>query len=245
MAIGYIKLHRALLDNPLWLCESFTRGQAWVDLLLLANHDYSFFYKRGVKIEVSRGQLARSEVELSDRWNWSRTKVRKFLNDLEKEQQIKQQKTNVTQLITLINYNLYQQKEQQTGQQKDSKKTAKKQQKNTYNNDKNDNNENNDNKIIYPFESENFIKYWNLFKEYKKKEHRFTYKSEISEQSALKKLGELAGQDEETAIKIITQSIENGWKGFFKINDNGKNGKNNGKGVTNDELRQVLVKHWG
>jgi hypothetical protein len=137
---GWIKLYRQLQDNPLWFCEKFTRGQAWVDLLLLANHEESFFYKRGVKITVKRGQCARSEVELSDRWKWSRTKVRKFLKDLEKEQQIIQQKTNITQTLTIVNYDEYQKKEQQTGQQKNSKKTAEVQQKNTYKNVKNVNN---------------------------------------------------------------------------------------------------------
>ena len=128
---GWITLQRKLLDNPIWVCEPFTRGQAWVDLIFLANYEFSFFYKRGVKIEVQIGQVARSEVELADRWKWSRTKVRKFLNDLEKEQQLIQQKTNVTQILTLVNYEMYQKKEQQTGQQKDSRKTAKEQQKNT------------------------------------------------------------------------------------------------------------------
>lgn len=129
---GWIKLHRKLQDNPLWFSEKFTRGQAWVDLILLANHEDSYFYKRGVKIDVKRGQSGRSEVELSDRWKWSRSKVRKFLNDLEKEQQIKQHKTNVTQLITIINYDIY--------QKKDTKRTPKEHQKDTYKNDKNVNN---------------------------------------------------------------------------------------------------------
>lgn len=140
---GWIKLHRKLLEDTLWTCEVFTRGQAWVDLILLANHDTSFFYKRGVKIEVLRGQVGRSEVELADRWRWSRTKVRTFLNDLKREQQIEQQKTNLTQILTIINYDEYQKKEQQTGQQKNSRKTPEEQQKNTYKNVKNDKNEKN------------------------------------------------------------------------------------------------------
>ena len=143
---GWISLHRQLCDSPLWTCEPFSRGQAWVDLLLLANHSDSFFYKRGVKINVSRGQVGRSEVELSDRWKWSRNKVRKFIKDLEKEQQIEQQKTNVTQLLTIVNYSKFQEKGQQTKQQKDSRRTAEGQQKDTYNNVNNVNNENNVNK---------------------------------------------------------------------------------------------------
>lgn len=123
---GWVKIHRRLSDNPLWTCEPFSRGQAWVDLILLANHTDNFYFKRGVKIDIKRGQVGYSEVALSDRWGWSRTKVRKFLNDLEKEQQIIQQKNNVSQVITVVNYDIYQQKEQQTGQQEDSRKTAEK-----------------------------------------------------------------------------------------------------------------------
>lgn len=141
---GWISLHRKIAENPLWFSEPFTRGQAWVDLLLLANHEYTYFYKRGNKIDVHRGQVGRSAVELADRWKWSRSKVRKFLNDLEKEQQIEQQKNTVTQVLTIKNFEKYQKKEQQTIQQKDSRRAAEEQQKNTYNNDNNVNNDNKD-----------------------------------------------------------------------------------------------------
>ena len=144
---GWIKLHRSLLESDFWKCETFSRGQAWVDLLMLANFKDSFFYKRGVKIDVKRGQLGRSEVELSDRWKWSRSKVRKFLKDLEKEQQIKVVKSSVTQVITIIKYNDFQSEEQQ----KDIKRTAKEQQKDSKkthikkgNNDKKEKNEEED-----------------------------------------------------------------------------------------------------
>ena len=138
---GWIKLHRAILDNDLWKSEPFSRGQAWVDLLLLANHKESFFYKRGNKVIVKRGQVGRSSVELSDRWKWSRTKINKFLKDLEKEQQIITHKSSVTQLLTIVNYDVYQEKEQQTGQQKNNRKTAEVQQKDTYKNDKKEKND--------------------------------------------------------------------------------------------------------
>lgn len=148
---GWIKLHRKLLDNDLWRSEPFTRGQAWVDLLLLANHKESFFYKRGNKVIVKRGQVGRSSVELSDRWRWSRTKVSKFLKDLEKEQQISIYKSTVTQVITVVNYDEFQEKEQQTKQQKDSKKTTEEQQKNTYKNDKNNKEGKEENKYIVDY----------------------------------------------------------------------------------------------
>jgi DNA-binding MarR family transcriptional regulator len=135
---GWVKIHRKLSENLLWTSEPFSRGQAWIDLILLANHKYNYFYKRGVKIELKRGQLGWSVVALSERWQWSRSKVNKFLNDLEKEQQIKQQKSNVTQIITIIKYEEYQEKEQQSEQQKGSRKAAEEQQKDTNKNDKNE-----------------------------------------------------------------------------------------------------------
>lgn len=105
---SWFKLYRKLKDSDLWLAEPFTRGQAWVDLLILARFQGGSVRVRGVKVDVKRGQLAWSEVELSKRWQWSRGKVRRFLNEMEMEQQIEQQKTNVTTLITIINFDKYQ-----------------------------------------------------------------------------------------------------------------------------------------
>ena len=138
---GWVKIHRKISNNPLWTCEKFTRGQAWIDLILLANHEKGYFYKRGVKININRGQSGYSEVALSDRWKWSRSKVRKFLKELEEEQQIKQIKNNVSLVVTILNYDNYQSKEQQTKQQKDTKKTSERQQKDTNKNEKNEKNE--------------------------------------------------------------------------------------------------------
>lgn len=53
---GWIKLHRTLTMHELWTAEPFTRGQAWVDLLLLANHRPGHIRKRGILVEVERGQ---------------------------------------------------------------------------------------------------------------------------------------------------------------------------------------------
>ena len=128
---GWVKVHRKIWDNKIWTSEPFTRGQAWIDLLLLANHEYGYFYLRDHKVEVERGQVGWSQLKLATRWKWSRTKVRKFLNDLEKEQQIKQQQSHTTSIITILNYEEYQQKEQQDIQQQDNRKTTERQQKNT------------------------------------------------------------------------------------------------------------------
>lgn len=73
-----------------------------------------------------------------------------------------------------------------------------------------------ENEIILPFDSEKFKSAWGIWKEYKKKEHNFKYKSEITEQAALNKLTKLSGGHENECYKILQYSIENGYKGFFE-----------------------------
>ena len=72
-------------------------------------------------------------------------------------------------------------------------------------------------KLIFPFESSEFLKLWETWKNYKKTEFNFTYKSIQSEQAALMEVYNLSGGDEPTANKIILQSMSNKWKGFFEI----------------------------
>ncbi|MDW7774577.1 MAG: hypothetical protein SCH71_16975 [Desulfobulbaceae bacterium] len=92
----------------MWLEKPFSRGQAWMDMLLLANHKAGHVRKRGVRTTVERGQLGWSMLALSDRWGWSRGKVQRFLDELEANKQIIQQKKRITTLITILNYDLYQ-----------------------------------------------------------------------------------------------------------------------------------------
>lgn len=130
---GWIKLHRQLASSDLWKSEPFTRGQAWVDLILLANHKKGFIRARGIRMDVERGQVGVSQDTLSKRWSWSRGKVKRFLNELEMDQQIVQQKNNVTSLLSITKYNEYQSNEttdeptngQQTVQQTDTNKNDK------------------------------------------------------------------------------------------------------------------------
>jgi len=108
MENGWIKLFRKLQDNEFWNAEKFTKGQAWVDLLLIANHKDSFFYLRGIKIDVKRGQIARAETALAKKWGWSREKVRLFLRTLKTRQQIDIDKSKLISIVTIINYDEYQ-----------------------------------------------------------------------------------------------------------------------------------------
>lgn len=107
---GWIKLHRKIVDSCDWLHESFTRSQAWIDMILLANHAPGTIRTRGIIVKIERGQLGWSEEKLAKRWKWSRGKVRRFFSELSSETvaRIVQQKTTANSVITIVNYDTYQ-----------------------------------------------------------------------------------------------------------------------------------------
>ena len=105
---GYALIHRKIINNSLYFAEVFSRNQAWIDMILIANYTNRKIDIRGNLISVSRGQIARSEANLAERWKWSRGKVRRFLKVLVDEGMIVQQKTPAITLISIVNYDAYQ-----------------------------------------------------------------------------------------------------------------------------------------
>lgn len=140
---GWISLHRRIMENSIWNDKPFSKGQAWIDLLLMANHkDHKFLHGNSF-IEVKRGSFITSEVKLSDRWGWSRKKTRGFLQVLEKDQMISKKSTTRYTTITVEKYEVY----QGQGTSKDTTKgQPRAHQGNTNNKDNNVNNDNNYNK---------------------------------------------------------------------------------------------------
>jgi len=140
---GWISIHRQIEDWKWYFSEPFTKTQAWIDMLLLANHTPGFFSIRGQTISVERGQIGWSEESLAKRWRWSRGKVRRFLKTLENEHQIVQQKSTVLGVITILNYDKFQQRTQNGTTDSTTERQQTVQQTDTNNNDNNKNNENN------------------------------------------------------------------------------------------------------
>jgi hypothetical protein len=73
-----------------------------------------------------------------------------------------------------------------------------------------------DRQIVYPFNSPEFMEVWKLWKDYKREQFKFTYKT-IGEQSTLKALGEDSGNNEAIAIQMIHRAIASGYRGIFPI----------------------------
>jgi len=107
---GYIKVYRDIRDHWIWTDEEepFSRGQAWIDLIMMVNHNDKDVLFNGRLIHVEKGCRITSLRRLSERWKWSIHKVSDFLNLLEKEGMISQVRDSKKTLITLINYGVYQ-----------------------------------------------------------------------------------------------------------------------------------------
>lgn len=105
---GYIKLSRKLLENALWNEKPFSRAQAWVDLLMLANWKDSKVMNGDEVQVIKRGTVARSQKWLADRWGWDRKKVARFLRVLESDEMVTVNGATNGTTITIENYSKYQ-----------------------------------------------------------------------------------------------------------------------------------------
>jgi len=117
MSDGWVKVYRKVQDNWLWHHRPFSYGQAWIDLVMIANYKEGYIYPRNVQIRIERGQVGYSILQLAARWGWGRTAVKTFLNRLESAHQIVQQNNKLSSVITIIKYEEYQETVQQTEQQ--------------------------------------------------------------------------------------------------------------------------------
>ena len=123
---GWISLHRKIRDHPFFKeRRKFSKFEAWIDMLLEANHTEKNWIVGNEVIEVKRGQFITSELKLMDRWGWSKSKVRAFLNLLQKETMIVKKTDHKKTAITIVNYGTYQNSQTTEEPQKDHKKTTK------------------------------------------------------------------------------------------------------------------------
>ena len=140
---GWIKAHRSLLDHWLWDDKPFSKGQAWIDILMLANHADKKTVLGNDLVNIERGSFITSELKLADRWGWSKTKVRAFLSILESDNMIVKKSDRKKTTVTIVNYGLYQESQTTERPKKNHEETTKELQKNTNKNEKNDKNEKN------------------------------------------------------------------------------------------------------
>ncbi len=83
-----------------------------------------------------------------------------------------------------------------------------------------------------------FLVDWKTWIDYKKTNHKFTYKTIESEQIAFNHLYKLSNENQSNAREIINVSIANGYKGLFELKTN-QNAK-----PTNQQLQNEYANRW-
>ncbi|WP_051624048.1 hypothetical protein [Clostridium akagii] len=105
---GWICLYRKIQDSWLWKEKPFSKGQAWIDLLLSANHQDKKTLFDSNLIEVKRGQFITSIRKLCEKWGWSNSKVKRLLELLKTDGMITYKSDTKKTTINIVNYGIYQ-----------------------------------------------------------------------------------------------------------------------------------------
>lgn len=142
MGYGWVSIHRQIQEHWLWKDKPFSYGQAWIDLILMANHTTNKFVLGSEIVTVPSGSFITSELKLAERWGWSKTKVRTFLTLLQNDSMIEKKSDHKKTTISIVNYSVFQESETTKKPQKDQCSTTEKPVQDTNNNDNNENNEN-------------------------------------------------------------------------------------------------------
>lgn len=209
--------------------REFSRAEAWLDLLNIVEFVRSSKFIRGKRIDVEVGEVIASGRYLAERWQWSHKRVRNFLSDLERAQQITQRRAQGENIITLVKYAYYNSSTQPTGTPEGTPKgTGGAHRGHKY---IEENKENEENKgadaptTIFSFlpqdfsDSQKFCESWKnwLFYRRERKLARWT-------PSTLKRQAkQLEAWGVDTSISNIETSITNGWQGLFAEKKSGLN----------------------
>lgn len=147
---GWISLHRKIKKH--WIYEenrTFSKFEAWVDILFEVNHKDNKFLLGSELVEVKRGSMITSLRKLSEKWNWSRTKTVNFLELLQNEKMIAYKSDTKKTLLTVENYDLYQNQELKKRHESDTRVTRERHEKDTRVTRKDTNNNVNNDLIMF------------------------------------------------------------------------------------------------
>jgi DNA replication protein DnaD len=120
----------------------FSRFEAWVYLLMSANHSDTKILLGNQLIDVKKGSFITSEIKLMAEFQWSKSKLRAFLILLESQSMIEKITDSKKTTLSIVKYIDYQELQTTKKPQKDRQRTTKEPRADTNNNDNNYNNEN-------------------------------------------------------------------------------------------------------
>ena len=235
MSIGWIKLHRKILDCFIWQDKPYDKARAWIDLLLLAMHRDKKMLIDDEIVIIRRGEFMTSIVKLADRWGWSRNKVVRYIDMLESEHMLNTKRTPKGTLVSIIKYDVYQlgdignetpyetsngttgETPNGTSNGTTDDTTDETQNKNNKNikNVKNEKKERKGQAVYYP--NDELLN--NAFKEFVTMRNKI--KKPLATKQALtrmmNKIEKLSCGDNDLAIKILNQSTDHCWQDVYEL----------------------------
>jgi hypothetical protein len=152
---GWIKLHRKLLENPIFQNEKLLKVFVWC--LLKASHTEHAELVGLQKVSLRPGQFVYGRHKAAEELKIKESTLYKYMMWLKNEEILNIQSNNKFSVVTVVNWDLYQMDESKSNSKNSSKVTTKEQQRNTNKNDKND--KNNKNNIFIPPTLEEVISY--------------------------------------------------------------------------------------
>ena len=105
---GWIKVHRGILENPIWIDRPFSKGQAWIDIILLANHKGKRRTGWKPNAAYKPRQFLTSELKLMDRWGWSKKEGKRVSGTSCVGQHDREKWNRQGTVINVVNYGKYQ-----------------------------------------------------------------------------------------------------------------------------------------
>ena len=123
---GWFRIERKFLEDEMWLSEPFTKAQAWIDMIGLAQFEDSEIYVNGKYVFVPRGSFRTTYKELANRWKWSEKRVRAFIGILVGQTMVSTQGSTQGTTLTIENYAKYQGQGQTQGSMQGSTRGAEK-----------------------------------------------------------------------------------------------------------------------
>lgn len=110
---GWIKIHRQMQEH--WIWNDPEKLKAWLDILLLANHETKKVEMRDGLVSIRRGQFVTSIDKLAERWKWSKNRVYRFLSLLESDGMVQRKANRYRTTITVVNYSKFQDRQNTNG----------------------------------------------------------------------------------------------------------------------------------
>ena len=213
-SIGWLKLHRELLEKPIWVNSTPQQKSILIAILCMVNHEPNKWEWKGKLYEINAGQTITSidKICLIAGKGISSQNVRTAINRFEKLGFLTNESANDGRLLTVLNWRIYQSEEIVTNKRTNRQLTGNQQTTNKpltpieeIKNDKEVKNT-----IPSELNTPDFCETWNNWINYRNEIKKPLKASTINQQ-----LKRFKGEGIRRSIEAMNLSMENGWQGLF------------------------------